>query len=43
MGLRSILGACGSVDAMLNGMKFPQYVRALRIIVELLREIFENE
>ena len=43
-GLKTILsGTFGSVDRMLEGKKFPQNVRALRLLTEeLLRPIIEN-
>ena len=44
-GLRDILaGTFGSVDKILNGKKYPQNFRALRLlVVELLRYIVERE
>ncbi len=43
LGVRSILcGAFASVDAMLKGKKFPQNVRALRMLLEeILRPILQ--
>ena len=44
-GLENILcGTFGSVDKMLEGKKYPQNIRALRLLTEeLLRPIVENK
>ena len=42
-GLKEILSTFGSVEKMLQGKKFPQNVRALRLLIEeLLRPVFET-